>query len=323
MLERPWYLSFNYPLALCAIALSMFGLVVIKSATLHVPDGSQDTLRQAIYAGVGIVAMLVFAFVDYHLWQRWALPIYVLNILILGAVAIAGHSALGAQRWIGLGPIVFQPSEPAKLLTILSIGAVLADPKRDYQRFRELLLPVLALIPPTLLVLKQPDLGTALIFVVILTAMLFFALPNVWHFAVYAAGLVAVGTFAIATRYVLRGYQRERLLAFLHPEADPQGAGWSLLQSKIAIGSGQLAGKGLYQGTQTQLGFVPEHATDFIFTVVGEELGFIGAALLLFAYAALLGLSCSPWPLHATGTACSSRRASSRCCSSKSSSTSA
>jgi rod shape determining protein RodA len=291
MLERPWYLSFNYPLALCAIALALFGLVVIKSATLHVPDGSSDVVRQGIYAGVGVVAMLVFAFIDYHLWQRWALPIYIVNILILGAVAIAGHSALGAQRWIGVGPIVFQPSEPAKLLTILSIGAVLADPKRDYQRFRELLLPVGALIPPTLLVLKQPDLGTALIFVVILTAMLFFALPNLWQFAVYAAGLAAVGMIAIATRFVLRDYQRARLLAFLHPEVDPQGAGWSLLQSKIAIGSGQLAGKGLYQGTQTQLGFVPEHATDFIFTVVGEELGFVGASLVLLAYAVLLGLS--------------------------------
>jgi len=291
VLERPWYLTFNYPLALCAIALSAFGLVVIKSATLHVADGSGDTLRQGIYAGVGIAAMLLFAFIDYHLWQRWALPIYALNILILGAVAIAGHSALGAQRWIGVGPIVFQPSEPAKLLTILSIGAVLADPKRDYRRFRELLLPVAALVPPTLLVLKQPDLGTALIFVVILTAMLFFALPNLWVFAAYAAGLVAAGAFAISTRFVLRDYQRDRLLAFLHPEADPQGAGWSLLQSKIAIGSGQLAGKGLYQGTQTQLGFVPEHATDFIFTVVGEELGFIGAAILLLAYAGLLGFS--------------------------------
>jgi hypothetical protein len=129
LLERPWYLSFNYPLALCAIALSLFGLVVIKSATLHVPDGSSDVLRQGIYAGIGSVAMLAFAFIDYHLWQRWALPIYILNILILGAVAIAGHSALGAQRWIGVGPVVFQPSEPAKLLTILSIGAVLADPR--------------------------------------------------------------------------------------------------------------------------------------------------------------------------------------------------
>ena len=274
MLERPWYLCFNYPLALTAIALGIFGLVIIKSATLHSADGSGDLIRQTAYLVIGVVAMLGLAFIDYHLWQRWALPVYIVNILILGAVAVAGHSALGAQRWIGVGPIVFQPSEPAKLLTILSIAALLADPKRNYRRLRELWVPVAAIVPPTLLVLKQPDLGTALIFVVILTAMLFFALPNLWHFAVYAVGLAAVGAFAILTKFVLKDYQRERLLAFLHPEADPQGAGWSLMQSKIAIGSGQLTGKGLYQGTQTQLGFVPEHATDFIFTVVGEELGF-------------------------------------------------
>lgn len=291
MLERPWYLCFNYPLALTAIALGIFGLVIIKSATLHSADGSGDLIRQTAYLVIGVVAMLGLAFIDYHLWQRWALPVYVVNIIILGAVAVAGHSALGAQRWIGVGSIVFQPSEPAKLLTILSIAALLADPKRNYRRLRELWVPVAAIVPPTLLVLKQPDLGTALIFVVILTAMLFFALPNLWHFAVYAVGLAAVGAFAILTKFVLKDYQRERLLAFLHPEADPQGAGWSLMQSKIAIGSGQLTGKGLYQGTQTQLGFVPEHATDFIFTVVGEELGFIGATLLLVFYAALLGLS--------------------------------
>jgi rod shape determining protein RodA len=291
MLERPWYLSFNYPLALTAVALSIFGLVVIKSATLHAADGPSDVTRQAVYAVIGILAMLAFAFIDYHLWQRWALALYILNLLILGAVAIAGHSALGAQRWIGIGPIVFQPSEPAKLLTILSLAAVLSDPKRDYQRFRELLLPLAAILPPTLLVIKQPDLGTALIFVLILTMMLFFALPNAWQFAAYVVAGVAVAGFAVSSRFFLRGYQRERLLSFLHPEADPQGTGWSLLQSKIAIGSGELLGKGLYQGTQTQLGFVPEHATDFVFAVVGEELGFVGAALLLAAYGALLGLS--------------------------------
>jgi rod shape determining protein RodA len=291
MLERPWYLSFNYPLAVVAIGLSLFGLLVIKSATLHLPADHGDVARQAAYAVVGICAMLVFAFLDYHVWQRWALALYILNILILGAVAVAGHSALGAQRWIGLGPIVFQPSEPAKLLTILAVGAILADPKRNYRRFREIALPIAAIVPPTLLVIKQPDLGTALIFIIILTVMLFFALPNVWQFAAYAAGLAAVGTFAVSSKVFLKGYQRERLLSFLHPEADPQGSGWSLLQSKIAIGSGQLAGKGLYQGTQTQLGFVPEHATDFIFAVVGEEFGFVGATLLLAAYAALLSLS--------------------------------
>jgi len=123
----------------------------------------------------------------------------------------------------------------------------------------------------------------------ILTAMLFFALPNLLHFAAYAATVTAAGAIAVMTPYFLKGYQRQRLLVFLDPKHDPQGAGWSLIQSKIAVGSGELMGKGLYHGTQTQLGFVPEHATDFIFAVIGEELGFLGAMLLLGLYAVLLG----------------------------------
>ncbi len=292
MLERPWYLSFNYPLAATAVALASFGLVIIKSATLHSADGAGDFARQAVYFAVGVAGMIVFSFIDYHLWQRWAWPLYAINIIMLGLVATKiGHSAFGAQRWIGVGHIVFQPSEPAKLLTILSLGAVLADPKRSFSRLRDLWIPLAAIAPPTLLVLKQPDLGTALILVVILTAMLFFALPNLFHFAAYATGLALAAAFTVLSPFVLKSYQRQRLLVFLHPQYDLQGAGWSLMQSKIAIGSGQLTGKGLYHGTQTQLGFVPEHQTDFIFTVIGEELGFIGAVVLLVLYGALLGLS--------------------------------
>jgi len=288
LLERPWYVSLNYPLALCAVALSVFGLIIIKSATLHTPDGAGDYHRQTAYLIVAIAAMIVFALIDYHVWQRWAWTIYIVNLLMLGAVAVAGHAALGAQRWVGVGPLVFQPSEPAKLLLTLSLAAVLADPKRTHRRWRDLAAPIAAALVPALLVLKQPDLGSALIFVLILSAMLFFALPNLLHFAAYAAGLTAVAVFTAASPYILKSYQRRRLLVFLHPKYDPQGAGWSLMQSKIAIGSGQLTGKGLFSGTQTQLGFVPEHATDFIFTVVGEELGFLGAVSLLGAYAALL-----------------------------------
>lgn len=287
MLERPWYVSLNYPLVLCAVLLAVFGLFIIKSATLHTPDDAGDAAKQTAYFIAGLVAMGIFTFIDYHFWQRWAWPMYILTLLMLGAVAVAGHKALGAQRWIGVGPIVFQPSEPAKLLLTLSLAAILSDPKRNYRRLRDLITPVVAIIPPTLLVLKQPDLGTAIIFVLILTTMLFFALPRLLHFAAYAAALAGAGALALASP-LIKDYQRQRLLVFLHPKYDPQGAGWSLMQSKIAIGSGQLTGKGLYQGTQTQLGFVPEHATDFIFTVVGEELGFLGATLLLLLYAGLL-----------------------------------
>jgi len=287
VLERPWYASLNYPLALCAVALAIFGLVIIKSATLHVPDGAGDSAKQTAYFIAGLVAMVMFTFIDYHLWQRWAWPIYFLALLVLIATKLFGHSVLGAQRWISIGPIIFQPSEPAKLLLTLSLAGILSNPKRTYRRWGDLIPPLALVVPPTLLVLKQPDLGTAIIFVVILSAMLFFALPNLWQFAAYATVLAGAALFALTSPF-LNAYQRQRLLVFLHPKYDPQGAGWSLMQSKIAIGSGQLTGKGLFHGTQTQLGFVPEHATDFIFTVVGEELGFVGAMGLLLLYAGLL-----------------------------------
>ena len=289
MLERPWYVSFNYALAGAAIALSVFGLVAIASATLRSPDSHGDLGRQIAYLCVGVVAMLVLAFCDYHFWYRLSKPLYIGALAMLAAVAFAGHSALGAQRWIGVGPLVFQPSEPAKLLVILSLAAVLANPKRTFKKWYDFVVPIGAVLLPVALVLKQPDLGTALVFVATLTAMLFFALPNVAQFAAYAAGLVAVGAAAIASPFFLKGYQRQRLLVFLDPRHDPQGAGWSLIQSKIAVGSGELLGKGLGSGTQTQLGFVPEHATDFIFTVIGEELGFAGSLLLLALFALLLG----------------------------------
>jgi rod shape determining protein RodA len=287
MLERPWYAAFNYPLAAAAIVLSIFGLVAIKSATLHAADARGDFGHQVVYLIVGIIAMFVLAFTDYHIWYRFAKPIYVITILMLAAVAFVGHSALGAQRWIGVGPVVFQPSEPAKLLVTLSVAAMLANPKRTYKKWSDMLLPIAAVAVPALLVLKQPDLGTALVLIAILTTMLFFALPSLAQFGAYAAAVIGA---AVLSPLFLHGYQRERLLVFLNPNHDPQGAGWSLIQSKIAVGSGELFGKGLYNGTQTQLGFVPEHATDFIFTVVGEEFGFIGAMLLLGLYALTLAM---------------------------------
>jgi len=289
MLERPWYVSFNYVLAGTAIALSLLGLVAIKSATLHAPDARGDFGHQIAYLAVGIAAMLAAAFTNYHMWYRLRRPLYVAAVLMLAAVAFthAGQSALGAQRWIGVGPFVFQPSEPAKLLVTLSVAGMLADPKRTFKKWWEVLIPIGAVALPAVLVLKQPDLGTALVLVAILTAMLFFALPKLAHFAIYAACAAGLGAGAIFSP-VLKDYQRQRLLVFLDPKHDPQGAGWSLIQSKIAIGSGELVGKGLYNGTQTQLGFVPEHATDFIFTVIGEEFGFLGAMLLLGLYALLL-----------------------------------
>ena len=226
-------------------------------------------------------------FVDYRNWQRWAPALYVVNLLLLLFILRGGHSAMGAQRWISLGPLgTFQPSEPAKLVVAISLAAVLC--RGTYEEIQDLWKPLLSVAIPALLVLKQPDLGTSLVLVAILTVELFFGLPKLGDFGIYALGVLVVAAAALGTNAVLKPFQRARLFVFLNPKADPQGSGYNLNQSKIAVGNGEWFGRGLYRGTQTQLNFVPEHSRDFIFTVLAEEWGFAGVLALLGLYAALL-----------------------------------
>jgi len=284
--ERAWYYSFNWLMAAATIALAAFGTVLIGSADLHATVGAGEWHKQVIYIGLGIVAMAALAALDYHRLQRWARGLYLANFALLGLVMIGGRSALGAQRWINIGPIQFQPSEPAKLIVAIATAAYLASVPRVGPR--EAITAIAMIGAPALLILKQPDLGTTLVLFAILSAELFFGVARAWYFAVYAAAIGAIGAVVVGTNFVLKPFQRNRLLVFLHPHADPQGAGWNLAQSKIAVGSGELFGKGLYHGTQTQLDFVPEHSRDFIFTVVGEEFGFVGALALLALYGVML-----------------------------------
>jgi rod shape determining protein RodA len=284
--ERPWYKSFNWVMVGAALALALFGVLCIHSADLHDVDAAGEWRKQLIFVGLGLVAMSALASLDYHKLQRWAFGLYIGNLLLLGLVMVGGRSALGAQRWINLGPVQFQPSEPAKLILAICIAALVA--RSSVFGWREMATTVAAVLVPVLLILKQPDLGTSLVIVAILTAELFFGVNRTWYFAVYAAALAGMGALVVGTNLVLKPFQRSRLLVFLHPSADPQGAGWNLNQSQIAVGSGELFGKGLYHGTQTQLNFVPEHSRDFINTVVGEEFGYLGEMGLLALYAIVL-----------------------------------
>ena len=287
-MERPWYSRFNWLLAGSAVGLSLFGVLVIHSANLHTPDAAGEWRKQLAYIAIGVGVMAWFAWIDYRRWQRWALHLYVANLALLGVVMWSGHSALGAQRWISLGPLgTFQPSEPAKLILAVVIASLPAQQRRFRGRAQNLL-TVLAVALPAGLILKQPDLGTTLVILGMLSAQLFFGLSKTWYFGVYAALSAAAAAFVVGTNVVLKPFQRSRLLIFLHPNSDPQGAGWNLNQSKIAVGSGELFGKGLTHGTQTQLDFVPEHSRDFIFTVVGEELGYLGSLALICMYALIL-----------------------------------
>jgi rod shape determining protein RodA len=286
-MERPWFRRFNWLLAGTAVALSLFGVLIIHSADLHTAGAAGEWRKQLLYIGVGTAVMSFFAWFDYRRLQRWALGLYLGNLVLLGIVMRGGHSALGAQRWISLGPLgTFQPSEPAKLVLAITIATLLA--RRTVVGWKDVALTVAAVALPALVILRQPDLGTSLVIAAILAAELFFGVTKLVHFVAFAGASAAAAAFVVGTNVVLKPFQRNRLLIFLHPNSDPQGAGWNLNQSKIAVGSGELFGKGLTHGTQTQLNFVPEHSRDFIFTVVGEELGYVGSLGLLAAYGVIL-----------------------------------
>jgi rod shape determining protein RodA len=275
-------------LVAAAVAISTLGVFAIQSAGLRNPAGASEWTKQVGYVVVGIALMGGFAALDYTKLQRYAISLYVVNFALLALVMRGGHSALGAVRWISLGPLgTFQPSEPAKLILAIAIATLLA--KKATIEPREIFLTIGAVALPSLLILRQPDLGTTLVVFAILTAALFFGVTQMWHFGVYAACAALAAAFTVGTNFVLKPFQRDRLLVFLHPESDPLGAGYNLAQSKIAVGSGELFGKGLHHGTQTQLHYVPENSRDFIFTVVGEELGHLGALALVSLYVVLLG----------------------------------
>jgi len=279
--------NFNWPLAVAGFLIALIGLICVRSAGLHTPGAAGEFQKQILYLALGILVMICISVVDYRTWQRWAPGLYALNLLLLVFILRGGHSAMGAQRWISLGSLgTFQPSEPAKLAIAIALAAVLC--RGTYQNLQELWKPLATVAVPALLILKQPDLGTALVLLAILTVELFFALPKIGDFGIYALGVLVVAAAALGTNAVLKPFQRARLFVFLNPRADPQGAGYNLNQSKIAVGNGEWFGRGLYHGTQTQLNFVPEHSRDFVFTVLAEEWGFAGAFALLALYAAVL-----------------------------------
>ncbi len=279
--------NFNWLLAAAGVLIAFLGIVCVRSAGLRTPDAAGEFQKQILYFLLGIAAMVCVSFVDYRSWKRWAPALYIVNLILLLFILRGGHSAMGAQRWIALGPFgTFQPSEPAKLVVAIALAAVLC--RGTYQNIEELWKPLLIVAIPALLILKQPDLGTSLVLLAIMTVELFFALPKLGDFGIYSLGVLVVAAAALGTNAVLKPFQRARLFVFLNPRADPQGAGYNLNQSKIAVGNGEWFGRGLYHGTQTQLNFVPEHSRDFIFTVLAEEWGFAGASAVLALYAAVL-----------------------------------
>ncbi len=277
-------LQVNWVLVLLLCLLTGVGLLMLYSAG----GGQADpwATRQAIRFGVSLAILLMIALVDIRFWYRMAYPIYGTAMLLLVAVEVAGHTGMGAQRWIDLKVFQLQPSEVMKIALVLALARYFHTlAPEDTGRPVKLIAPLLLVLAPVALVLKQPDLGTAGMLMAAGGAVFFCAGVRYWMFAV----VLALAAAAVPVAWdMLHDYQQARILTFLDPESDPLNSGYHILQSKIALGSGGLWGQGFLQGTQSHLSFLPEKQTDFIFTMLAEELGLVGAVGLLVLYALVL-----------------------------------
>lgn len=275
----------NWLLVILLSLVAGFGFAMLYSAA----NGDFDpwASRQMMRFGAGLVLMLMVAMVDIRFWFRHAYLIYLLALALLITVEVMGVIGMGARRWVDLGLFQLQPSEIMKIALILALARYFHGiAHEDIGRIPLLIVPALMTILPAVLIVRQPDLGTAALIMMLATAILFLAGVRIWKFMLGFALLVAA--VPIAWSFLLHDYQRQRILTYLNPERDPLGAGYHIMQSKIALGSGGVFGKGFMQGTQSHLNFLPERQTDFIFTMLAEEFGLIGCLILVSLYIFIL-----------------------------------
>ena len=275
--------DFDWALLLIALMLCAIGLVEIYSSTLSME--SYFFFRQLVWVGVGVLLLFVVAAIDYHVLAEHVLLLYIGTVLLLAYVLFFGHTVAGSRAWFGIGSLGLQPSEIAKMVVVIALARYLAELNQRYMSLSQIVTAVAICALPVLLVALQPDLGTAITFIPIVAFGLFVRGVRP---AVLVSGLLVVILLLPLTWLVLKDYQKDRIITFLQPETDPLGSGYQVIQSKIAIGSGGFWGKGLFEGSQNQLGFLPTRHTDFIFSVVAEELGFVGVSITLGLLLALV-----------------------------------
>ncbi len=281
---------FDIGFLLVTLAIIGIGALTIYSATFDPELGSSAyAWRQLGWGGIGLVAALATTLFDYRRLERWAPAIYGTGVLLLIAVLFIGQSGGGSQRWLGVGPLRIQPSEVMKLLLVVLLARHYHHHERPAGlRLRELVLPAIWTVVPAGLILVQPDLGTASGLALVgisVTLMAGLSRGTLGLIGLAVAGVIPLGPLLFSQ---LKDYQKNRIFTFLDPESDPLGAGYHVIQSKIAIGSGGFSGKGFLSGTQARLDFLPEQHTDFVFAVLSEEWGFVGVAFVLSLYLALL-----------------------------------
>jgi len=318
---------FDFRACLICIALVIIGLMSIYSATFDI-NNAANFHRQALWAGIGFLVMMITAFIPLRTVQRLSFAFYFSTLAVLAIILVVGSTVKGSKSWFGVGGIGGQPSEFAKIATVLAFASYLSKTDVSISQVKHLFIALCIFAVPMFLILAEPDLGTTIVFFATLLPLLYWAgVSSFILIAILVPILVAVGAlfgtaqflgaailggillylfrenrFAVAVAFGIalavglsvqilyehmHVYQQKRITTFLNPEADPLGAGYNIVQSKIAIGSGGFVGKGFLKGTQTQLNYIPEQWTDFIFCVQGEEFGFLGASFVLSLFAAL------------------------------------
>lgn len=279
--------------------MSSIGFVALYSAANANVDPWAS--KQMIRFAVGMVGLIIIALIDIKWWFKMAYPIYIGGFILLIIVEVMGHTGMGAQRWINLGFIQLQPSEFMKIAVVLALARYFHTATyEDMRSIKYLIAPALLIFMPVALVLLQPDLGTSLMIITAGVSMFFMAGLPLWVFI--AGGVLILISLPIIWTF-MHSYQKDRVMTFLNPEADPLGTGYHIIQSKIAIGSGGMQGKGFLEGTQSRLNFLPEKQTDFIFTLWVEEWGFLGGVgiLILVAFILMYGFYVAFKCWHAFG----------------------
>lgn len=272
--------SFNWGLLLLITIVACVGFAALFSAS----GGSFNpwASKQMMRFGVGVVGLFIIALIDIRWWYKLSWPLYFIGFAMLVVVEVMGQIGMGAQRWINLGFIQLQPSEVMKIAVVMVLARYFHSATiEDMRSLRFLIIPAFIIMAPVALVLLQPDLGTSLMIIMAGAAMFFMAGASIWLFIIGIAGVCA--SIPVAWMF-LHDYQKRRVTTFLDPESDPLGAGYHITQSKIALGSGGLKGKGFLEGSQSHLNFLPEKQTDFIFTLWAEEWGLTGGLFLLLMF---------------------------------------
>jgi rod shape determining protein RodA len=287
MFDRRLIQNFDWTLLIITLLLAAFGLITLYSAARAGLDITQVFFfKQLMWYSAGLLIMISSFLISYKRFDQYAYSAYAICVFLLVTVLLVGKLVAGSKRWLVFGPISLQPSELAKVAVILVLARYYSrTASLDGMSLRDLVIPMLLIAVPFGLIVRQPDLGTAMMILLIAASLTVFI-------KIEKKAMIIISSFGTVTIpmiwLLLKGYQKQRILTFLEPDRDPLGAGYHIIQSKIAIGSGMLTGKGFLKGTQNALSFLPEHQTDFIFSVLAEDWGFIGSATILILFLLLI-----------------------------------